>query len=53
MAKDGTDIAELASETTGTSPEQSLCWQTRWWLASGDPARSRAPVATNNLGRAG
>jgi hypothetical protein len=25
MAKDGTDIAELASDTTDASPEQGLC----------------------------
>jgi hypothetical protein len=27
MAKDGTDVVELASETRGTSREQTPCWK--------------------------
>jgi hypothetical protein len=52
MTKDGTDVVELASETIGTRPGQTLCWKRS---GGSQPvilreARRRLP---DNLSRAG
>jgi hypothetical protein len=53
MTKDGTDVVELARESIGTSSRTNTLLETKRSLASGDPAPSRAPVAADNLSRAG
>jgi hypothetical protein len=53
MTKDGTDVVEPASESIGTSFEQTLCWKPSGRLRPVIPAQSRAPVAADNPSRAG